>query len=173
MTVDSSNFAGIPFQQTWRDLPLWETLLSTRPIKAIAELGTGQGGMAVFFAMQAAARGMKFATFDRQRLFGDDALRMLERLGATYHEVDIFGRADYVRGVLAALPRPLALFCDNGDKPREFETFLPELRSGDVIAVHDWNAEIGPQHVPAAIMMILRDECEKTEHGMTRFFLKP
>lgn len=34
------------------------------------------------------------------------------------------------------------LFCDNGDKPKEIRTYAPYLKSGDFIAVHDYNTEI-------------------------------
>jgi len=57
---------------------------------------------------------------------------------------DLFGEAgkkliDFLDG---GLPRPILLFCDNGDKPREFREFVPHLRVGDCVGVHDWGSEI-------------------------------
>ena len=38
---------------------------------------------------------------------------------------------------------PLLLFCDAGNKPQEFQTFVPQLTAGDIVAVHDWGTEFG------------------------------
>lgn len=35
-------------------------------------------------------------------------------------------------------PGPTLVICDGGDKPREFRTFAPHLKSGDIIMAHDY-----------------------------------
>ena len=170
--MDTASFGGAPFQQTWYDLPLWEHFLNEYPCRSIVELGTGQGGMAVFFAMQALARGMKFRTFDREPLTAMSTREVLATLGADWHLIDIFDRPEIVRAVLREFPHPIVLFCDDGNKPREFQTFAPSLVSGDLVAVHDWNAEIRAEDIRPALPMILQEECEAT-NSVTRFFRVP
>jgi len=170
--MDVASFAGAPFQQTWFDLPLWEHFLNTFKCRSLLELGTGQGGMALFFAAQAAARGMTYTTLDREDLCRADVSAAMGRLGAKRHLVEVFDRADFVHGLIAAAERPLVLFCDNGNKPREFQTFSPSLQSGDFVAVHDWNAEIRLSDVRPELPMILAEECDAT-NSITRFFRKP
>jgi len=170
--MDVASFAGAPFQQTWYDLPLWELFFNRFPCRSVVELGTGQGGMAIFFAVQALRRGMKFTTFDRERLYDDQTYKALGELGARCHLVELFDRAEFVRGLLSAQERPLVLFCDNGDKPREFREFRPVLTSGDYVAVHDWNAEIRLSDIQPELPMVLADECDKTG-SITRFFRVP
>jgi cephalosporin hydroxylase len=163
------SFAGIPFQQGWGDLEIWEHFLHNYPCRSIVELGTGQGGMAIFFATQAHVRGARFSTFDREQLYGDAAARALGRLGAHRHLVDVFERADYVRGVIEAQDTPVVLFCDNGDKPREVRTFAPSLSRGDYLAVHDWNAEIRASDMPPGLEELMGPACDAVG-SITRFF---
>jgi len=48
---------------------------------------------------------------------------------------------------------PALVYCDGGDKPKEFERYAPVIRAGDFIAAHDWDyggydrAEIKPSDV--------------------------
>ena len=39
------------------------------------------------------------------------------------------------------------VFCDNGNKPVEFNSIIPYLERGDIIAVHDWGTEFNPPDV--------------------------
>jgi len=162
-------FAGVPFQQGWGDLELWEHFLSRHPVRSLVELGTGQGGMAIFFATQALARGADYSTFDREKLYGDDVARTLDRLGAHCHRIELFEQPDLVRGVLLAQRKPLLLFCDDGDKPREVRTFASSLAAGDYLAVHDWNAEIRASDIPPMLEELLGPECDALG-SITRFF---
>ena len=48
---------------------------------------------------------------------------------------------------------PALIYCDGGDKPKEFGLYAPVIRAGDFIAAHDWDyggyaqAEIKPEDV--------------------------
>ena len=41
----------------------------------------------------------------------------------------------------------ILVFCDNGNKPVEFNSIIPYLEKGDIIAVHDWGTEFNPPDV--------------------------
>jgi hypothetical protein len=58
---------------------------------------------------------------------------------------DIFGdKLPAIKAAMAAPENhPFMLFCDNGRKPHEFQTFVPLLWPGDLVAVHDAMNEFG------------------------------
>jgi hypothetical protein len=47
------------------------------------------------------------------------------------------------------LNKRIYLFCDGGNKAREFRTFAPMLGAGSIISTHDWPGEIKPEDVQA------------------------
>lgn len=134
---------GIPMLQNWADMRVWERILNEHPeVHTVIELGTYRGGFAMFLLLQAMQRNMKFCTCDIENQF---ALHLpVLPLEKYFLEGDIFG--DGKEAVLELLAddalHPILLFCDDGDKRREFKEFVPYLRSGDIAAVHDWNGEI-------------------------------
>lgn len=128
------------------DLALWERFLNRCPeIASIVELGTEQCGLALFLALQAYQRGMEFRTFDHKRSGNlDTPLSRLLGLGDRFILGNLFGKAGkkLIALLNGGLPRPILLFCDDGNKPREFREFVPHLRVGDYVGVHDWGKEI-------------------------------
>ena len=69
--------------------------------------------------------------------------------------------------------KPTLFWCDNGNKPVEFASFLPYLSIGDVIAVHDWGNEFGPADIPTSmahrLKMLYVSECEDIR-ALTRWW---
>jgi len=68
---------------------------------------------------------------------------------------------------------PFLLFCDDGDKPREFRTCVPWLWPGDLVAVYDWDMEFGVNDVqPVAVLVteLLASELYAYPKSKTRFF---
>jgi cephalosporin hydroxylase len=143
---------GLPFRQYWIDLALWEKFLNEHVnIQSIIELGTGTGTTSCFFLMQAAGRGMEFVTIDKRHFAKHTTkirnLSNLVNLAGHFIHADIFEpppseKANPVTRLFNSMPHPLLLFCDDGNKAREFNTFVPFLRSRDYIAVHDWGHEL-------------------------------
>lgn len=129
------------------DFILWERFLNDTPdIRFIIELGTGNGGMALFLALQAHQRGMGFRTFDHKHPTNlETPLARLLGLESKFILGDLLGEASpALIKVLNDMPRPTLLFCDNGrwGKDKEFETYVPHLQDGDYVAVHDWHTSI-------------------------------
>ncbi len=56
--------------------------------------------------------------------------------------------------------------------PGEVRSSVPCLQSGDLFAVYDWLAEIGPEDIPLENPMLMAWECEATG-SLTRFFAVP
>lgn len=155
-------FLGVPAAQLWRDLEVWEKFFNEHRVKSLVELGTGDGGFATFLQIQAQYRGISYRTFDRDQPRAD--------LDGCFMQVkDIFTAPGVVEAIKHAR-RPLVLFCDDGDKPREVAMFSPLLEPGDYLIVHDWGTEIDQHHIPGGFEPIHRDWCQL---GMTQMFLRP
>ena len=140
-------FLGTNCSQTWADFQMWEKLLNAHPeLRSIVELGSGEAGFSAYLAIQAKARGLKFATFDKVRMDGHKQ--------PGFELLDVFEEPERV---VARLYSPAVLFCDNGDKPREVATFAPLLQPGDLLVVHDFGTEFWPRHIPDTLKRIHRE----------------
>jgi len=133
------------------DLILWDTFLHRRvAIKSIVELGSAAFGLSLYLALQAKQRGMEFRTFDIQAHDNlGSPLSKLVGLRNNFICGDIFGarKSRLISLLVHELPHPVLLYCDDGDKPREFREFVPYLRVGDYVGVHDWGREIDLEDV--------------------------
>ena len=145
-------FTGCKVTQYWVDLALWEVFLNRCPdIASIIELGSEQCGLSLFLAVQAYQRGMEFRTLDHK--WSENLrtpLARLLRLEEHFIRGNLFGEdvgGKLVNLLHGGLPRPILLFCDDGDKPRELREFVPHLQLGDYVGVHDWGTEIDQAHV--------------------------
>src|SRR5471030_863845 len=85
-----NSFCGVPAAQTWNDLALWEVFFDRARVASVIELGTFQGGMALFFAMQGRARGFKTVTVDNNT-DRCDASSLLLDLGCEVLRMDLLG----------------------------------------------------------------------------------
>jgi len=130
---------GIRAQQDWSDLALWDRMLEDRPdLKTVIEIGTFLGGLSGFLSVECEQRNILFQTWDIQKWEGLD-----ERLLNHHFHVGDALIDERLRMMLDDPDRhPLLIFCDGGDKPKEFATFAPLLQPGDVIGVHDYGQEI-------------------------------
>jgi len=175
--VYHSTFMRIHTLQYWADLAIWEAFLNehTPELKGLIELGTYRGGMSIFLLLQAVQRRMPFYTFDKRRLPDlDTPVAQFVGLTGHFYEGDIFEERKPKLLELIGMDglHPLLLYCDDGNKPREFETFVPYLRTGDYVAVHDWGLEFHPQHVKPVEHLIeptFWEECQ-TLNSLTRFW---
>ena len=167
-------FLGIPMVQWWTDMTVWERvfngrgpMLDGRPetankpaLKTLVELGSGRGAMSAYLLLQCVQRGITYYGFDHVATqIGPTPVGKLLDIDRHIVTGDLW--SDQNSGVLRKIiaepaNHPLLLFCDNGNKPREFATFGPLLQAGDIIAVHDWANEFTEGDVPAAMRERLR-----------------
>jgi hypothetical protein len=143
--IFDTTFFGVRAIQHWSDVVLWETFFNEHPdIKTVVELGSGGHGLSIIFALHGITRGFQLHMFDRKRYKSLDwPLPSLLGLEETSHAIDLFSEQGEkkVADLLQTSLHPLLLFCDNGDKPREFAAFVPHLQAGDYVGVHDWGLE--------------------------------
>lgn len=144
-----TTFLGLRMDQEWQDINIWEEFFKNFPIKTLIELGTGNGGMSMYFALQCYQIGAKFHTFDNQLWIDfDKPIPAFLNMRTAFHHVDLFeGGGQHVKEVLAVAEHPLMLFFDNGHKAREWQLFANLTEPGDYLAVHDWETEFFPADI--------------------------
>lgn len=159
----TQTFIGYEMSQEWADINIWEIFFRENEVKTIIELGTDNGGLSMYFALQGYQRQIYFHTFDNQKWidFSKGLPKML-RMENIFHHVDLFSREgiEQVSNLIRTMPHPLVIFFDNGDKPREWGLFAPMTSPGDFLVVHDWGKEFNKDNVgEIPVERILVREC--------------
>jgi len=111
----------------------------------VLELGTGWGATTCLFGMLFPGR---VTTCSLKDLRGKHAQDLHERLGIEFISADLYQPEtvdmlwtveDEKRG-----DEPMLLFCDGGNKHKDFELYTPHTRVGDLIVCHDTYREFHP-----------------------------
>ena len=133
----------------------WEEFLLEHKFRSLVELGAGNGGMSTFLAVQCTARGADFVTVDANFSRIDNP-SVLRALGTVFLELDL-NRPDSWPGFLARvmmLPRPLVLFCNDGDVREQVRQVASVVHAGDFLVVHGWNYEVYAQDIPPQFSLV-------------------
>ncbi len=136
------DFCGVPLGHNHYVHHLIGTHLKEFPgIEVIIELGTGVGGLSLFCGLLGIRYGLDVHTFDVTRHFDQPTAELMAFLKVRYHEVDLFSAAGQAEVWGAIDGRKTYLVCDNGNKRSEFQTYVPPLRPGSLVSVHDYGLE--------------------------------
>lgn len=112
------------------------------------ELGTFQGGLTL--AINEEFPEIKLVTYDRlnhvamktKEIFHGEVRFMVEDILTVPSQSLI----DFL-----TLDEKKILYCDNGNKTKEINTYGQYLNSGDVIGCHDWLVEVNPEDVEKSL----------------------
>lgn len=167
-------FMGNVVWQEFADLIIWEEFFNRNHVGTFIELGTGWGGMSLFFAMQCKSRGIGFYTYDNQmpQVTGNPLWQALG-MDQAFNAMDIFTDKQVILDVIANAPHPIAVFMDNGDKPKEWQVFAPALSPGDFCIVHDWDTEFSAADIGSVkVERIMTDMADKRGRGWKAMWFK-
>ena len=142
-------YAGAAIERKWSDIFTIDVFLADEQPSVIVELGTGSGAFSCYLATYAYLNGARFYTFDSHlktvptKRSNERAMRLIRKLGGEVHRCDIFQPATqrFIRRLIQGGPGAF-LYCDDGNKPREVQTFVGDLKDGDFIGVHDYGSEV-------------------------------
>lgn len=166
--VFDTSFLGIPMLQWWSDLTIWERIFNGKPLKHVIELGSGRGAMSAYLLMQCIQNDARYTGFDHVTTqIGPTPMGKLLDVDSHIVTGDLWANSGYLRAIVDDPENhPLLLFCDNGEKPREFREFMPLLWAGDVVAVHDFGNEFTDMDVAAVpgaterLGRLMGEECD-------------
>ena len=159
---------GGGMSQNYLSIPWFEYYFDTHNFEYMVEVGSQKGCLSTYFANFAGITEKMF--FETYELFPDKdwSTREYEGVGHWYEKLadlspyinyfhdDIFSDSVKEHIIENIAEFKTFIFCDGGDKAKEFNTYAPLLKSGDRIAVHDWNQEIFHHQIEEVIQ----------EHGL-------
>lgn len=126
---------------SWAELFFIEQILDKYHFDSLIETGTYEGGLSLFLGVHALRMNAKAVTFDikpeplnvRQGFYG----KLKPLLPLEFHQLDCCSdEAVEIIKHYISLGRTL-IYCDGGEKPKEFNLYAPLLKVGDVIMSHD------------------------------------
>jgi len=129
--------------QTWSALTILNKVFSAnRDIKRVVELGTGLGGLTLFFGLNMLVRKGKVLTFDIEPVQSIHTQEYFERLNITFEHRSVFEEESIEIARKFIKDERALIFCDNGRKPKEVQVYAEILKKNDLILAHDWGVEI-------------------------------
>ena len=156
---------------------MWEKVLNANPFKRFLEIGAGFGGTSLYFLLWAEQLRAQYHGYEKMKSRGKahqrSVLKKLHDLVGHIHYGDVFtAQAILDIGDLIRQPGRTIIFCDGGDKVHEFRVFAPSMKSGDIIAAHDWPRAIQYEWVAETIEEVgleqmLPHECEELQTHTT------
>lgn len=130
------SFFGLKMQQHHAFLYFFNCFLNEMAFKHIVELGAGHGGLTYLLNLKSSIDKTEFYSFDCSHYRWHD--RDLKATNAPLVIGDLFAveQSSVIEHLLKA-PGKSLLLCD-AVKAKEFERFVPFLKSGDFVMVHDF-----------------------------------
>tara|TARA_R110000765_G_scaffold55804_1_gene110460 strand:- start:229 stop:900 length:672 start_codon:yes stop_codon:yes gene_type:complete len=155
----NQRYMGGGMSQNYFAIPWFEYYLDANRFEYIVEFGSQKGCLSTYFANFAGITERVF--FDTFELYPEECWfnRPEEGCGHWFEKlanisphinsfyIDVFEEEaiSHVQGNIEQFKT--FIFCDGGDKVKEFNNYAPLLKSGDCIAVHDWGHEIDTHNI--------------------------
>lgn len=135
-------FLGFPMSQNRYAVPAWSHLFEVVQPRQIVEIGTSVGGMTCLLAIAAKQMNAMLHTFDINVSITDETRETLLRIGCgNVKEWVLDALSTTGVGIIRNILRQdgtSVLMCDGGNKVNEVLTYAPLIKSGDIIAAHDY-----------------------------------
>ncbi len=112
----------------------WEWILDKEKPDKVVEIGTGSGAFSTYLLLWCLNNGAEFVTVDSRELWKSSPVKELLGFRDYFVNKDIFETDIELNG-------KVLVFCDGGNKKKEFKYFWSRLKEEDLIAVHDVGEE--------------------------------
>lgn len=154
--------------QTWSAISMLTKFFGeNRDVKRVVDIGTGTGGLTLFFGMHMLQRDGKVLSFDIEEVQSAQARRDFDKLNIDFRKMNVFDKAAVELVKEFITDEKALIFCDNGKKSREFPLYARTLKRGDFIMVHDWGIEISAGDIDgfahSALEPYLQEEFDEKE----------
>ena len=136
-----NKFLGISMSSNYYVFDIMSRLIDEYPsTRSIVELGTHTGTFAIYLGLEGVRKTIPVTTFEITKQVSVGTNTILEKLGVDQQVWDVFAYPDKVIDKINT--EPCYLICDGGDKKKELALFVPHLKSGSILSVHDWGQEV-------------------------------
>lgn len=140
---------GVDVIHSWHDLFFLNCILQHYDFDMVVELGTYNGGLTLFLALNS---GAPIHTFDlRGEPQSESYKRLKSILPISHYQLNTL--AIYTKNKIEHLTngRHTLIYCDGGNKADEFNLYTPLLKPRDVIMAHDKGREIFMKDITGAV----------------------
>ncbi len=127
MQYPRCTFLGDTMSQSFSSLFLWENVLSEVEFARFIELGTSSGTLSGYFYLFCLNKGAEFFTFDIKKDYNETKIKSVLNFDTCFKSHNVLDDPEFVREIINKDGRSI-LFCDNGNKPLEFELYAPHLK---------------------------------------------
>jgi hypothetical protein len=147
-------YMGGGMSQNQFAIPILEYYIDTHRFEYIVEIGTQKGALSTYFAnMAAITERFYFDTFelnpyvDYYSRTNEGCGHWLDKISKISPFVNSYHGNSFSREVIEHIKLNVSdkktfIFCDGGDKIKEFWIYSEIIKPGDCIAVHDWGTEL-------------------------------
>lgn len=151
------SLSGFKMAQTWSAIYALEQLLTAnKDITRILDLGTGEGGLTIFWGLQMAARNGSVLSFDIKKWMHPSWFELAKKLPIKFMQRDVFDQSTIQLAADFIKKGRTLVFCDASNKPKSLNIYSRLLKKNDLIMAHDWGVEIKPEHLDAETLSILK-----------------
>jgi cephalosporin hydroxylase len=129
------NFFGLKMSQNENALVVINNFLKTVKPNLIIEIGTYTGGLSALLQIYSNQNNSKFITYDIKNYVTND-IKINQKIADVFLQETIAEIKNLIQE-----NKTTALFCDGGNKIKEFNTFAQYLKIGDYILAHDYSKD--------------------------------
>lgn len=123
---------GIKTSHTWHEIGQILRILNDLDVEVFIELGTHVGGLASILLPLRTYKDFQYFGVEHKPEIVHPAVK-----DAIYF-VDVFSSSMVLTIKTLGFEKRKFVYCDNGDKIREMDVYRDTLKSGDIIACHDY-----------------------------------
>ncbi len=149
---------GVLVGHTWIEVGIVLDTINRLRIKRFVEIGVHKGGLtALLVHTTTHVPGFEYLGLEiDSQIIHPTVRKLFDPLANAYLWIRDAHTKEAINDVerwMKAVAGPALIYCDGGDKPKEFKLYAEILRKGDFIAAHDWDyggytrAEIKMRHV--------------------------
>lgn len=142
-----SHLNDVPTAQFPEQINMFHRLIKKYRVKTFIELGTFKGGLTYEILLKHPK--MDIHSFEIDGGCIHQTVKSINKPNLKLYVMDVF-KPDAVKiitDVFNNADGTVLLFCDNGNKIKEFWMYYPLLRPGDLIQVHDYPVEATQEFV--------------------------
>ncbi len=136
---------GYEMSQNVIAAPAWMLAILQHKPSMVIEIGTCKGGLSNLISSCTAHIGAEFHTMDTMN--GGEKNKYPLYGNASFHQWDCFKYIEEIKNWIRK-PGMCFVLCDGGNKPREFNLFSDLIKTGDIIAAHDFLPNDVPDYTP-------------------------
>ena len=134
-----TSFIGQLMQHNYWLYKIVDNVMKEREIHSIIEIGTGHGALTSVFGLWGLKKNIPVLSIDHNPSLYDKEL--LTKLNVRLLVGDEFSEEIKQEILKTVNDKPTWIYCDGGNKMKEFLTFAPLIPRGSIISAHDLGVE--------------------------------